>query len=184
MLDRGRCAAPSLVRALREASPGAPGAQAAVAVLGALHSPAARRLLEDLVRQGRSLAPEAALALGRLPRAASTVATLAAAVTDHGLDATARSAAAAALLDLRAVEPAAGLVEAVLLAATPAGAEAVRREGLPDRTRWALERHMIIEAIARLTRGERFGLDPDSPWPRLERGTRAFQRWVRELDAR
>lgn len=182
VLAHGPEAAGHLVTALQEAPPEAPGRRAALAALGALGGPSARAHLEAVARSAGPAADEAALALGRLPRAQSSIDLLRKTARDRNRGSVIRAAAVAALLDLRAAAPLADLVEAILVAGTPQGIGRARRLGLPQKTRWALERHLLIEAIRRRTKGEDFGLDPDAPWPRLVEGAGAFVRWLRDRE--
>ncbi len=172
VLALGEHAAPELVRQLR-AHPDAPGRQAALCALGALGNRDASPYLIEQVRGDAPYAYEAALALGRLgdPRAAAP---LRAVASDPDHDITNRAASACALLDLGDKEHAVPLIAALLVAGTSFGAAAEAEFGLPSRSRWALERSLCIDAIARYTGGDTFGLDEDASWPRLNAGATAF----------
>lgn len=155
----------ALLEALR-AQPDAPGAPCAIAALGAVGGNGARRFLTGLLSRDGEVAMEAALALGRLGDA-DAVPELRAAMRDRHLDAAVRTAAAAALLDLRDDAAAVPFLAAAILAGTPTGIAERERLGLPDKPRWALERTIAIDAVARRTGGVTFGLDPDATWPAL-----------------
>ncbi len=166
-----------MIRAIR-ADRHAPGEQIAVATLGALGSAAAIPLLEEILRERSPTSSEAALALGQLPSPESAD-LLAETVADPSAGTVARTASACALLDLGEVDRSVPFLCAVLVAGTPEGLETNREFGLRDKTRWALERYMIIEAIRRHCGGESFGLDPDNPWPDLVRNTDRFREAMR-----
>jgi HEAT repeat protein len=176
VLELGPDGAPALIESVRS-SRDAPGRQAAVAALGALRNPLAIPLLEELLAADDPQAAEAALALGRL-RADRASGLLLDAAADHQRSSAVRAAAAAALLDLGHVREAMPLVRAMLLADVPSARDLSIDHGLPTRTRWALQRHMLIGAIARLTGGETFGLDPDASWPALENGVAQLDAWI------
>src|SRR5690606_32950676 len=148
------------------ARPDGRGAVCAIAVLGESRDDAAREFLLASVAVGGERGREAALALGRCGDPA-VIPQLVAAVSDRQLDAATRTACAAALLDLGATAEAVPFLATVILAGTPAGAAERERAGLPDRPRWALERTIAIDAIAR-HHGDTFGLHPDLAWPDLE----------------
>lgn len=163
-------------------SPRAPGRQAAVFALGELGDlDASPFLIQELGDPGPS-AYEAALALGKLG-GSDAVEPLREAAETHGTSTELRTAAASALLDLGRPDLAAPLLKAVLLAGTPFGRELAERHGLPDKTRWALERQLCVDAIRRFTGGETFGMDPDSSWPRLRDGVDAFAAYLRRRPA-
>lgn len=172
----GSAVTPALIKALRH-NPDGPGAQAAVHLLGTLQDASARPFLEELLADGTSLSTEAALALGSLGEPAS-VPVLRAVVSGRDKHVTTRAAAAAALVTLGRARDVAGFLEAVFLAAGPYGAQSTRAQGLPrKKTRWALERYTLIEALRARYEGETFGLDEDSSWAALRDGTaklRAF----------
>jgi len=171
---------PALVRCLRENRNG-PGRQAAIHLLGEWRhpDPAADAYLRELLAAKGADATEAALAIGkRNDRAA--VPLLVATVQDQNLAIATRTAAACTLLDFDEPQHAVPLMHAVLLAATPYGLRLEQEQGLPRKTRWALERYMVIEAIRRFSDGHTFGLDEDAPWPTLRDGTAAFVRYVKE----
>jgi len=171
-------ATPVLVRCLRE-NPDGPGRQAAIHLLGEWRHPdaTADALLQELVAAGGPDATEAALALGKRQNR-NAVPLLVTTVQNHDVDITVRAAAACALLDLDEPQHAVPLMRAVLLAATPYGQQLEQEHGLPLKTRWALERYMVIEAIRRFSGGQTFGLDEDAPWPTLRDGTEEFARYV------
>jgi HEAT repeat protein len=154
------------MRAIRRNLAG-PGLQVAVAILGKLGNPRAIPLLEDLLRERSGISGEAALALGRLPSPASRQVLLEEMSYRSGSPLN-RTCAAIALMDLDDVDASLPFLRAILLAGTPAGLPLQKELGLPDRARWAHERDLAIEAIGRLFDGETFGLDSDSPWPRLK----------------
>ena len=172
VLVLGPRAAPPLSRALA-AKPEAAGRQAALCALGELGNREAVPFLIEQATGDRAHAYEAALALGKLgdPRAVAPLRDLAAAPSR---DITVRTAAACALLDLGHDDDAAPLLQAVLLAGTPYGEDSALQCSLPRKSRWALERVLVIDAIARFTGGETFGLDPDASWPRLRDGAQRF----------
>lgn len=174
----GPDASPALIRCLREDPEGA-GRQAAIHLLGQWHqaNPATDTFLRELVAARGADAAEAALAIGRR-KDRKAVPQLVATVQDRTLATAVRTAAACALLDLDEPQHAVPLMRAVLLAASPYGADLEQEQGLPHKTRWALERYMIIEAVRRFSGGDTFGLDEDAPWPKLREGTAAFMRYV------
>lgn len=167
-------AAEHLLAALEE-DPEAPGAQAALALLGVLGDPAAGPPLEDWVRRRDLYADEAALSLGRLPYPASAE-LLCSTARDPDANPTLRTACACAALELGHGAEVLDVLRAVLLAGTPAGQE--RELGFPIRSRWALERHMIVLTCRRA--GYDLGIDTDSPWPRMVDGIETLNRLLRE----
>lgn len=175
LLRLGPAGATSLASHLR-ARPGAPGAQAAIAVLGRLGGDDAVALLQELVTDRGPLAADAALALGEL-RAKSAEPVLRACVDDRFADATLRTAAACGLLHLGRRDAAAKLLRGVLLAGTPAGQALQHELGLPEKPRWALERYLVQRALLR-TAGSDFGLDTDASWPELEQATARVSEWL------
>ena len=177
VMDEGRSATAHLVAGL-EQDPGAPGAQAAIAALGSLGDPHAGPTLERLVRRREPHAPDAALSLGRLPHPSSAD-LLRSTAHDPRADATLRTACACAMVELGRGGEVLDLLRAVLLAGTPQGEGPAGEMGLPRRSRWALERHMIILAV-RHRFGDDLGLDTDSPWPRLVEGVEALTRMLRD----
>jgi len=177
VIDEGRTATAHLVTGLK-LDPEAPGVQAAIAALGSLGNPDAGPILERWIRRREPHAPDAALALGRLPYPSSAD-LLRATAHDQRADATLRTACACAMVELGRGGEVLDLLRAVLLAGTPAGAGPVGEMGLPHRSRWALERHMIILAL-RHRFGDDLGLDTDSPWPRLVQGVEALTRMLRD----
>ncbi|MBK8096600.1 MAG: hypothetical protein IPK26_05800 [Planctomycetes bacterium] len=172
----GAGAAPLLVDELR-AQPTAPGAQAAVAALGRLGNPAAEPFLLELLHDRGDLALEAAQALGTLPAAAATNALLDT-MRDRLADATLRTACAASLLRLGQTAAVREFIVAVLLAGTPDGQQGAQRFGLPNKSRWAHERHLLIRALQAVA-GQDFGLDTDAPWPALSAATARVDAWLR-----
>lgn len=178
VLALGPPAVGDLIGSLRDA-PEAPGRQAALCALGELGNAEAVPFLIEQAVADEAYAYEAALALGRLGDATATAA-LRDLTTDHESTVTTRTAAACALLDLGASNDAVPLLCAVLLADTPFGLEEGERHGLPSKSQWALERQIAIDAIARYSGGETFGLDPDSSWPRLRDGVLAFRQHLRD----
>lgn len=175
LLRAGPPAGDALAAGLR-ATPGAPGAQAAVAVLGRIGGTTAVALLLELVTDRGPLAVEAALALGEL-QAGEAHSVLCACVDDRFADATLRTAAACALLRLGHRAAAASLLRGVLLAGTPAGQELQRELGLPEKPRWALERYFVQRALLH-TAGTDFGLDTDASWPDLEQAAARISAWL------
>ncbi len=174
----GKAAVPCLLEALpaRSESPGAP---AAVALLGRLRDDAAAPWLVGEVAARSILATEAALALGEL-RAPGPRAELLACVLDPTADATLRTAAAIACVRLGGGGDVAAFLEAVLLAGSPAGVEPGRTLGLPQRTRWALERYMVQRLLLQEGAAELAqALDPDASWPALEQVTQGVVAWLR-----
>jgi HEAT repeat protein len=178
----GPRATTTLVRCLRENQDG-PGRQAAIHLLGDWHDPTAAAYLRELVAAKGPDTTEAALGLGKLGDPA-VAALLVATVQDRDLATDSRVAAACALLDLGQPRHAVPLMQAVLLAATPYGTELRQAQGLPQKTRWAFERYMMIEAVRRFSNGETFGLDEDASWPRLRDGTAAFVRYAEQRQDR
>lgn len=170
VLACGAPASAALVRAV-DANPHAPGAQPAVTALGCLGAHGAETLLVRLLEhQNHDLAAEAALSLARLgaqgarPRLLTTM-------LDREKTTYVRTAAAAALLDLGDRDRAAAFACDVLLAPTDRGRDRALELGLPvDQVRWAVERNLAIDALARAAGGESFGLDADSSWPDLAAG--------------
>ncbi len=171
---------PALVRTLRENRSG-PGRQAAIHLLGEWRhpDPSADAYLRELVKAKGADATDAALAIGKRKDQAA-VPLLVATVQDQNLAIATRTAAACTLLDFDEPQHAVPLMRAVLLAATPYGHQLEQEQGLPRKTRWALERYMVIEAVRRFSDGRTFGLDEDAPWPTLRDGTAAFIRYVEE----
>ncbi len=177
VLEEGPSATDHLIAAL-DRIPDAPGAQAALAALGGLGNATAGPFLESWLRDGRPHSPDAALSLGRLPHPPA-VPLLRSLAADPRGGPTLRAACAAALVELGHGADVLDLVRAVLLAGTPEGEELGRELGLPRRTRWALERHMIILSV-RHHIGEDLGLDIDSPWPQLRESVAALTRALEE----
>lgn len=169
VLSAGRPMAPVLIEALQEDSSGA-GVQIAIACLGALGGTDARDFLIRCRDRSPRIAAEAMLALGQLgtPADESVLQCLRDVAGRPGASPLQRSAAAASLLDLGQDAEALPLLAAILRAGTPAGRAESERLGLPDKARWAHERHIAIESIRRRTGGEDYGLDPDLAWPDLD----------------
>ncbi len=166
---------PQLVAGLRQ-DPDAPGAQAAIRLLGIFGGETAELFLRELLRERMRNATEAALALGEA-RANGSVLLLRETAVDRLADPTLRCAATASLVRLGAGQDVRTLVRAIVLAGTPAG-ESLRVEfGLPQRSRWALERYMLQRALVAAS-GQDFGFDTDSPWPDLERAADAIGAWL------
>jgi len=156
----------------------APGAPAAVCLLGRLGGPGVTDALSTLVADRSSLATEAALALGEL-RADSANAVLRACVDDASADASTRTAAACALVRCGAAAAAIPMLTAVLLAGSPDGADKTRALGLPERPRWALERYMVQRLLAQEGATElALALDPDASWPALAAVTQRIAAWL------
>lgn len=176
VLALGPAAAPVLIDQLRRA-PTAAGAQPAVAALGRLGNPTAEPFLAELLHDRGELALEAAQALGMLP-ASQTTAAMLDTMGDRLADATLRTACAASLLRLGQAAAVREFVVAVLLAGTPDGRAGTQRFGLPDKSRWAHERHLLIRALQALA-GQDFGLDTDAPWPALSAATARVDAWLR-----
>lgn len=156
----------------------APGAQLALGLVGRLGTPSQRRWLEDWLLADRRHAAEAAMALGQLGTRHGTqqsIDPLRRAMTDRDRETVVRTAAAVALFDLGDDAAAVPFMHAVLIAGTPQGQATAERLGLPDRVRWALERNMVIGAVARRTDGDTLGLDAESPWPRLAGAAERFR---------
>ncbi len=171
--------APALIRAISE-NPAGSGAQAGVHLLGVLEVEDTRTFLEETLRAGGSLAPEAALSLAKLGGPASVVA-LRSAVDARDRSTATRAAAAAGLVDLGEARSILPFLEALFLAATPFGAETGPEQGLPrTKVRWAHERYMVIEALRRRYDGQSFGLDEDSSWPRMREGTARMKKYISE----
>lgn len=173
---RGGSPAAAAVTARLRATPGAPGAQAAIAVLGRIGGPDAAALLQELVADRGPLAAEAALALGELG-AADAVPVLRSCVDDRFADPTLRTAAACSLVHLGHRAEAARLLRGVLLAGTPAGQSLQQELGLPERPRWALERYLVQRMLLRDAPTD-FGLDTDASWPELEAATARIVAWL------
>ncbi len=173
VLALGRAGATPLLEQLHMA-PLSPGAQAAVGALGNLGDPAAIPWLLQQVQARSGLGTEAALSLGRLP-APGARAVLQTTLADHGAAVDLRTACACALLELGETRDAVPFLCALFAADTNFGVAEAAAAGLGSRPRWALERQMALSAIAKACGGQTFGLDPDSPWPRLEQGVRALR---------
>jgi len=178
VIESGTEATAPLIDALR-AAPTAPGRQAALFALGELGDRSAVGFLIAEAAAGNDHGFEAALALGKLGDDSATE-PLRDLMLDPSQDVTARTAAACALLDLGATDEAVPLLSAVLLAGTPYGRDQASQHGLPSKSRWALERQIAIDAIARASGGQTFGLDPDSSWPRLADGVRAWREYLQK----
>lgn len=171
----GRDVVTPLVAGLR-ADPSAPGAQAATRLLGLFGGePAASFLREQLTERGPN-ATESALALGEAG-AVEAAPELRAAAADRLSDPTLRCASIATLVRLGHGREVRELVRAVLLAGTPAGEMLRVEHGLPQRSRWALERYMLQRALVAAS-GRDFGFDTDSPWPDLERAAAEVDAWL------
>lgn len=167
----GERASPELIAQLEAAAgPSAPGAQAAVHLLGVLRDPQARLWLIDTVEGRGDLAAEAALSLGEIGDRRD-VDVLAALMADRAAAVMARNAAAASLIQMGQEAQTLPFVRAVFLAATPYAADSTREQGLPPhKTRWAHERTMLLRAITNRFDGRTFGLDEDAPWEHLRAG--------------
>ncbi len=168
-LSRGPAIVPFLIAAL-EANRGAEGEQAVLGILGALPHPQTGPFLLRVFEEDSAHSSEAALSMGRLGYKLALPA-LRAHVANPKSEPVLRTAAAAALLDLGDLKTALPFLQAVILASTPDGIEAMTSFGLQDKARWALERTMAIAAIERHS-GQSFGLDPDLSWPDLATRTR------------
>lgn len=156
--------------------PEAPGGQPAVRLLGMFGGKVAIQFLETHLRERGRNATEAALALGEAD-ARAAVPLLRETAVDRLADPTLRCACTAGLVRLGAGRDVRTLVRAFVLAGTPAG-EPLRLElGLPQRSRWALERHMLQRALLAAS-GNDFGFDTDSPWPDLERAAEAIDAFL------
>ncbi|MBX3465038.1 MAG: hypothetical protein KF830_17860 [Planctomycetes bacterium] len=174
----GTAAVPPLL-ALLEAEPGAPGAPAAVAVLGRSADPAVVPYLVGQVQERTPLAVEAALALGEL-RVAAAAEVLQDCVADPAAEPTLRTAAACALVRCGRPAAAAALLEAVVLAGTPAGQASSRALGLPVRSRWALERYLIERLLVQEGQADlAAAFDTDAPWSDLEPVAARLGAWLR-----
>jgi len=180
VVSSGPAMAPVLARAIAGVLDDAvapPGLQAAIGALEALGDPAAAPTLRQIAAAGGPHAADAALALGALPLEQASLDTLRAVAEDRDRDITLRAAAAATLLRVGHGGAVRDLLRALLLASTPAGAALGEEQGLPDKSRWAMERHFILRAL-RSSGADTFGLDTDAPWPKLEAGTAAFTTWL------
>lgn len=167
--DLGSGATPALVAAL-QSSPDGPGAQAGIHLLGVLGDEAARDYLEAIVVDGTDHATEAALALGKLGGEAS-VALLRGVVDARDAKVPTRAAAAAALVTLGHGPTIIDFLEAIFLAATPHTGETSRKHFLPrQKSRWALERYVILEALRARYPTHVWPLDEDGSWPALRDG--------------
>ncbi len=175
VLAIGAPAAPILAGLVLQ-RPEAPGAQAAVAVLGRIGDAATAGPLTNFVTERHALGAEAALALGEL-RAATAAQALRLAVADRVADPTLRTAAACALVRLGDRSAARPLLLAIVLAGTPHGIDQARLVGLPERSRWALERYMVQRVLLQEA-GTCFDLDTDAPWDRLAESARAIDAWL------
>ncbi len=173
--EHGERAVAPLVAGMR-ADPDAPGAQAAIRLLGILGGEAALSFLQQQLQERGRNATEAALALGEA-RGAMAVPLLLETARDRLADATLRCACVASLVRLGSGREVRGLVRAVVLAGTPAGEPLRLEHGLPQRSRWALERYMLQRALLAAS-GDDFGFDTDSPWPDLERAAGAIDAWL------
>jgi HEAT repeat protein len=180
LVHRGPAASPALVAAL-QTHPGAPGAAAAIAVLGRIGDTAAVALLQELVTDRGPLATDAALALGER-RAKAAEAVLCACVDDRFADPTLRTAAAVALVRLGRADAAHSLLRGVLLAGTPAGQALQRELGLPEKPRWALERY-LVQRMLQQEAGTDFGLETDASWPDLEEAATRITTWLESAAA-
>jgi HEAT repeat protein len=149
-----------------EARPWSPGAQPAIALLGAFGDPAAVPVLRKILRSSGAAAYEAALALGAL-RAEPATQDLREILADAGKEPLLRTACAAALLDLGDRTLSVPFFHALFSVDTDVGRDAARAQGLASKPRWALEREVAIAAISRATGGDALGLDADSPWPAM-----------------
>lgn len=181
VLELGTDAVPQLIRVI-ERYPGAPGVQAAIGALGnvANGDERTRRLLLELARDpDRRVATEAALSIGRAGTEADLPA-VRALIRDQSLPARVRAAATASAIDLGDLAFAVPFVRSITLAGTDREPERRRELGLPNQTRWAYERTMLFDAIARASEGERFGLDPDLSWPQMEAAIERFEVWAKE----
>ncbi len=170
ILACGTPASAALVRAV-DANPHSPGAPPAVTALGCLGDLGAEALLTRLLEhQNPDLAAEAALSLARLGAQGARPGLLKT-MLDREKTIYVRTAAAAALLDLGDRDRAADFACDVLLAPTDRGRDRALDLGLPvDQVRWAVERNLAIDALARAAGGEAFGLDADASWPDLAAG--------------
>ncbi len=169
--------ATALLDALADQPDGA-GVQPTLALLGNLDLPRTRRALLRLATASPPVTPhaaDAALALGRGSSDPAMIDPLRELVDDSSAPRILRTCAAATLLDWDQPRLAAPFLHAVLLGGTPRGQDAMRRTGLADDTRWALERSIAIAAIDRWAgKSQAYDLDPDLPWPLLGRRADRF----------
>lgn len=173
LLAKGARVAPALVASLR-ANPAAPGAQPAIAALGALGDPVATEYLREVLAADGPHAYEAALALGRLP-APAALPDLERTLAEKGRSPLVRTACAAALLDLGRRGAAIPFFYALFTVDTSAAGPEVAQAGLASKPRWALERNIAISALRRAGTADAFGLDADAPWPRLAEAARKMR---------
>ncbi|MFO0175392.1 MAG: hypothetical protein ACK51X_00915 [Planctomycetota bacterium] len=158
--------------------PTAPGAPAAIAVLGRCAAPQVDTVLTQLIDDRGNLATEAALAVGDR-NAVAAIASLRDAMNDLAADATLRTAAACGLARMGHGKDVAPFLAAILLAGTPAGVEGSRRFGLPERPRWAMERYLVQRMLLREGAPELARrLDPDASWPDLAQATGQVVAWL------
>lgn len=184
----GLGASAALQRAVAD-HPQSPGRQPILELLGRTGDRDAAPTLRSALSSRAANPEEAALALGRLGAGAEpdpeTVRVLSETLSDARGATSVRTAAACALWELhqganfgnsKSRDRAGRFLVGILLAGTPAGRRLNEAHGwqLPDRPRWALERHFVITTIARTQGGNRFGLDTDQPWPTLLKRTRTM----------
>ncbi|MEE2888095.1 MAG: hypothetical protein VX951_11760 [Planctomycetota bacterium] len=161
-----KSATPAILRALRE-QPEGHGSQAAIHLLGEAADVRAKTFLLELLHGGDERGAEAALALGKLADT-TTIGSLKTAAQSAATPMTTRAAAAAALVTMGEGPSVVSFLEAIFLAASPYASASSRQHKIPaNKTRWAHERYMIIEALRGRYRGETFGLDEDSSWPAM-----------------
>lgn len=153
---------------LLDRAPGATGAQASVAVLGAIGEARAAEACRVLVEERGPLAVEAALALGRLPTDREDPA-LTAVLQDTFTDPTLRTAAACSLSRHGEATLAPRWIAAVVRAGSPGARVDERDLGVPQKTRWAQERYFVQRLLLALGHQDlAHALDTDAPWPVLE----------------
>ncbi|MFK7741192.1 MAG: hypothetical protein AB8H80_12810 [Planctomycetota bacterium] len=148
--------------------PSAPGAQAAIAVLGRIGDAQSIAFCRQLILERATLATEAALALSHA-RIEANDDVLLRCMQDRHADATLRTACACALARAGNRAQAPELIEAIVRAGTAAGRADEQRLGLPGKPRWARERYFVQRLLEQLGHADLLQqLDSDAPWHVLE----------------
>ncbi|MEO0480545.1 MAG: HEAT repeat domain-containing protein [Planctomycetota bacterium] len=172
--ESGDSAVTELIDALHRL-PGTDGSQAIVATLGALGGEEARRELRSrLSDPDVRIATEAGLALAHCGEESDRPL-----LVDTALDPSrpvrARTAALVGAILIRPTAELADLAEGIWLAGTDRRIDLRERYQLPDQSRWAFERTMLIELARSLEPETDWDLDPDASWSQLEAQFKPFR---------